>query len=120
MTSAVRYQADTAFTQARRRVFFQRILGFFTGHQPDNLLPLDKVRSKLRIRGQHYVGTRTIPIDKIVGSTGRYQEFNRAFLPTQEFIRNRWKHIYEVAYSSTSIRSGRFTLCAMATIVSRC
>jgi hypothetical protein len=97
--SSVQYKADSAFTQARRRVFFQRILGFFTGHEPEHLLSFEQVRDKLRIRGQHYVGTQTIPIDKIVGSTGRYQEFNRAFLPTQEFIRNRWKHIYEVAHS---------------------
>jgi hypothetical protein len=96
---SVRYEADGAFTQARRRLFFQRILGFFTGHQPENLLSFEQVRDKLKIRGQHYAGTQTIPIDKIVGSTGRYQEFNRAFLPTQEFIRERWKHIYEVAHS---------------------
>jgi hypothetical protein len=95
---SVRYKADTAFTQARRRVFFKRILGFFTGHQPEALLSFEQVRDKLKIRGQHYVGTQIIPIDKIVGSTGRYQEFDRAFLPTQEFIRERWKHIYEVAH----------------------
>ncbi len=96
---SVRIKADDAFTQARRRVFFHKILGFFTGHQPEQLLPFEQVRDKLKIRGQHYIGTQTIPIDKIVGSTGRYQEFNRAFLPTQEFIRERWKHIYEVAHS---------------------
>jgi hypothetical protein len=95
---SVRYKADAAFTQARRRVFFQKILGFFTGHQPEHLLSFEQVRNKLKIRGQHYAGTQNIPIEKIVGSTGRYQEFNRAFLPTQEFIRERWKHIYEVAH----------------------
>jgi hypothetical protein len=98
---SVRYKADTAFTQARRRVFFQKILGFFTGHQPEHLLSFEQVRDKLKIRGQHYAGTQNIPIDKIVGSTGRYLEFNRAFLPTQEFIRERWKHIYEVAHGSS-------------------
>jgi hypothetical protein len=95
---SVRFKADVAFSQARRRVFFQRILGFFTGHQPEHLLSFEQVRSKLKIRDQHYAGTQTIPIDKIVGTTGRYQEFNRAFLPTQDFIRDRWKHIYEVAH----------------------
>jgi hypothetical protein len=96
---AVRYSADTAFTAARRRAFFQRILGFFTGRQPEPLLSFDQVRDKLKIRGQHFLGTQTIPIDKIVGTTGRYTEFNRAFLPTQEHIRDRWKHMYEVAHS---------------------
>jgi hypothetical protein len=96
---SVRVQADEAFSQARRRVFFGRILSFFTGHQPDGLLSFDQVRDKLKIRGQHYAGRQTIPLDKIVGSVGRYQEFNRAFLPRQEFIRERWKRVYEVAHS---------------------
>lgn len=94
----VRHQADTAFSQARRRAFFQKILGFITGHQPGELLSFEQVREKLQVRGQHYIGIQTIPIDQIVGSTGRYHEFNRAFLPTQDHIRERWKRIYEVAH----------------------
>ena len=96
---SVRAKADDAFTGARRRVFFRRILGLFTGHQPGGLLSFEEVRDRLKIRGQHYVGLQTIPLDKIAGSVGRYQEFNRAFLPTQDFIRERWKRVYEVAHS---------------------
>jgi uncharacterized protein (TIGR00730 family) len=80
-------------------VFFQRILEFFTRHHSDGLLSFEQVRGKLKIRGQHYAGMQTIPLDRIAGSVGRYQEFNRAFLPTQEHIRERWKRIYEVAHS---------------------
>jgi uncharacterized protein (TIGR00730 family) len=97
----VSIKSDEAFSQARRRVFFQRVLGFFTRHPPSTLLSLEQVRSKLRIHGQHYRGTETIPIDRIVGSVGRYREFNREFLPTQEFLRNRWKRVYEVAHGLT-------------------
>jgi hypothetical protein len=64
------------------------------------LLSFKQVREKLKVRGQHYIGLQTIPLDKIVGSVGRYNEFNRAFLPTQEYIRERWKRIYEVAHSA--------------------
>jgi hypothetical protein len=98
--SGVRQKADEAFSQARRRVFFQRILGFFTGSQPAHLLSFEQVRHKLKILGQHYAGLQDIPIDKIAGSVGRYQEFNRAFLPTQDHIRERWKNIYEVAHGT--------------------
>jgi len=35
-----------------------------------------------------------IPIDRIVGSVGRYQDFDRAFLPAQEHIRDRWREVY--------------------------
>lgn len=94
-------KSDEAFSQARRRAFFQRVLAFVTRHPPGTLLSLEQVRSKLRIHDQHYRGTQTIPIDRIVGSAGRYQEFNREFLPTQEFVRNRWKHVYELAHGAT-------------------
>ncbi|HSR30887.1 MAG TPA: DUF4032 domain-containing protein [Anaerolineae bacterium] len=96
---SVRAKANDAFTVARRRVFFQRVLGFFTGQAPESLLSFDEIRHKLRVRGQHYAGLQTIPLDRITGSVGRYQEFNRAFLPTQDFIRERWKRVYEVAHS---------------------
>jgi len=97
--SSVRQEADSAFSQARRRVFFRRIWGFLTGQQTgEGLLSFDEVRHRLKIRGQRYLGVQTIPIDKIAGSTGRYGEFNRAFLPTQEFIRERWKRVYQAAH----------------------
>ena len=97
--ASMRVQADEAFSQARRRGLFRRILEFFRGAQPDSLLSFDEVRAKLKVRGQHYAGLQTIPLDSIAGSVGRYQEFNRAFLPAQDFIRERWKRVYEVAHS---------------------
>jgi uncharacterized protein (TIGR00730 family) len=100
LTPGVRQKADTAFSQARRRAFFRRLWRFLTRQQEQGLLSFEEVRHKLKIRGQHYAGLQTIPIDKIAGSVGRYQEFNRAFLPTQEHIRERWKRIYEVAHGA--------------------
>jgi uncharacterized protein (TIGR00730 family) len=80
---------------------FQRVLGFFTRHQPEDLLSFDHVRDKLKIRSQHYAGTQEVPLDKVVGSVGRYHDFNRAFLPTQEYVRERWKRVYAVAHGAT-------------------
>jgi len=100
---ATRYRADGAFSHARRRVLFQRVLRFFTGARPGSLLSFDEVRAKLKVKGQHYAGLQTIPLEKIAGSVGRYQEFNRAFLPTQEHIRERWKRVYEVAHSPAGL-----------------
>jgi uncharacterized protein (TIGR00730 family) len=96
---SVRVQAEEAFSGARRRVFFQRVLSFFTGQHPDSLLSFEHVRDKLKIRGQHYAGLQTIPMEKIAGTVGRYHEFNRAFLPTQDYIRERWKKVYAAAHS---------------------
>jgi hypothetical protein len=97
-TPIVSEKADSAFTHLRRRAFFQRVLGFFTRHAPGGLLSFDEVRDKLQIRGQHYSGLQTIPLEQIVGTVGRYREFNRAFLPTREHIRARWKRVYQAAH----------------------
>jgi uncharacterized protein (TIGR00730 family) len=100
---AVRHQADSAFSVARRRAAFQRIWGLLTGQARGHLLSFEEVRDRLNIRGQHYAGVQTIPIEKIAGTVGRYQEFNRAFLPTQEFIRERWKGVYTAAHSAAGL-----------------
>ena len=93
----MRFQADEAFSRARRRALWQGVLGFFQGKQAlrVSLLSFDAVRDKLKIRGQHHAGLQTIPLDKIVGSVGRYQDFDRAFLPAQDHIRDRWRAVYQ-------------------------
>ncbi|MBN1135060.1 MAG: DUF4032 domain-containing protein [Anaerolineae bacterium] len=95
--SAMRFQANEAFSRARRRALWQGVLGLLKGKQgiQSGLLSFDAVRDKLKIRGQHYAGLQMIPLDKIVGSVGRYQDFDRAFLPAQEHIRERWRVVYE-------------------------
>jgi hypothetical protein len=76
----------------------RRIVSFLTGQSSASLLSFDRVRDKLQIWDQHYGGVQNIPIAQIVASVGRYHEFDRAFLPTQEFIRERWKRIYQAAH----------------------
>ena len=85
-------QARSDFEDALRKGFWRRIWSWFT--QSDNrLLPFDDIRKALPIRGQHDLGMRQIPLDKIVGSVGRYQDFDRAFLPRYSFLRARWVSI---------------------------
>ena len=45
------------------------------------LLPLDEVRSRLRIVAQSYLGIHAIPVERIVGSLDRSQDFTRDFRP---------------------------------------
>lgn len=47
----------------------------------DSLLPLAEVTERLRVTGHSYVGLRSIPIDKIIGSVDRACEFDRDFRP---------------------------------------
>ncbi len=80
------------FEWALRKGFLRALISWMT-HSTNQLLPFDEVRKHLPITGQHSLGVRQIPIDKIVGSVGRYHDFDRAFLPRHPHIRSRWESI---------------------------
>jgi uncharacterized ParB-like nuclease family protein len=84
------------FNTARRRAFMQDILAEISG-RPDDLLSFDEVHERLRLR-EPTQGIRLddIPLDKIVGSVGRYRDFNRAFLPRAQIDPARWAHIEQL------------------------
>src|ERR687886_206723 len=88
------FQADRDFTRARRRAFMRRI-GAFLRRDPgsNRLLSFDEVKSALGAVEQVYLGMRTVPVEKIVGSVGRHRDFDRAFLPSKEDLGDRWKRI---------------------------
>jgi len=77
------------FDSARRKVFVQRILTFIT-RQSIDLLPFEQVHEQLRLRDRHYQGLSEVPLNQIVGSVGRYQDFTRTFLPRRDELRERW------------------------------
>lgn len=77
------------FDSARRKAFVQRILAFITRQSLD-LLPFEQVREQLRLRDRHFRGLQEVPLNQIVGSVGRYQDFTRTFLPRSDGLRERW------------------------------
>lgn len=81
--------ARSDFGRLRTRETFMRILSLLKA-QRDEMLSLGDVRSLLRPDSETYRGMQTIPIGKIVGSEGRYKDFNRAFLPRHDKLMRRW------------------------------
>lgn len=95
-----RTQAD--FAAARFKAFFRRVFAFLTG-QHNDLLAFDAVREKLRVGGPIYRGVRTVPIERIVGSVDRYRDFDRAFLPREDFMAERWQKVSRAWYQDISL-----------------
>jgi hypothetical protein len=85
------------FDRAASRAFWRRVVTRLTGEN-NELLPFDDVREKLIFRGQHYIGLKQVPITQIVGSMGRYNDFDREFLPTQTRTKGRWISIDKAHY----------------------
>jgi hypothetical protein len=91
-------KASQDFDRALSKAFWRRVLSRLTG-ETNALLPFDEVREKLPMRGQHYLGLRQVPMDQIIGSAGRYRDFDRAFLPVQDRTRARWESIDKAHYA---------------------
>ncbi len=84
--------AQDNFNRAKSRARISSVLNAFA---PDRqrLLSLDEVRDIIKPRSEAYRGIRQVPIDRIVGSEGRYNDFSKAFLPKKEMLRGRWESI---------------------------
>lgn len=87
-----RYMARNAFDKARKSAalsdLYNRLLGRST-----ELLSFEMVHKRVGgLQGRSGI-RREIPLDAIVGSVGRYNDFNRDFLPRGAHDRERWARV---------------------------
>ncbi len=87
-----RQQAREDFKRARMDGLFQDMVARMRG-RPDELLPFEEVRQKLHGASGVSREQRRIPLKAIIGSVGRYQDFNRDFLPRTAQDRERWASV---------------------------
>jgi hypothetical protein len=97
------FQADKDFTRARRRAFLRRV-GAFLRRDPgsNRLLSFDEVTVALGSWRQAYLGRQRVQVRSIVGSEGRYGDFDDEFLPLQSSSEQRWRFVY------AALRRGEF------------
>jgi hypothetical protein len=97
---AARVKSD--FARARFKAFMNRVRGILAG-QTQTLLSYDEVKEKLHIGGPIYRGVKTVPVEKIVGSLNRYHQFDRAFLPLEDRIADRWQNVDRAFYRDVNL-----------------
>ncbi len=96
----VRVQSD--FARLRSRAFLKDVLALVSGRR-NSLLSYDQVKEKLHIGGPIYRGVRTVEVAKIVGSVNRYRDFDRAFLPLNNRLANRWQRVDRAFYEDLDL-----------------
>jgi len=101
MDPSLKLRARDDFGKARNRELVNKIFTVLM-QADDELLPLHEVKSILKPRAEVYKGMKTVPIASIVGSEGRYRDFNRNFLPRHRHLRERWISI-DVAHYQDKI-----------------
>ncbi len=92
MTPIQYEQAVDDFHQARRKAATEEFLARLR-RQPVELLNYDAVRDLVGGAETDNQHLQDIPIDAIVGSVNRFQEFTRSFLPRREDTLSRWASV---------------------------
>lgn len=87
--------AGSDFSTGRFRAFFKSI--YYKLKREDDCLPgLENILDITNARNERYIGIREIPVENIIGSEGRYEDFNRDFFPKNEELKNRWSAIHKL------------------------
>lgn len=89
---ATRVIAQQAFDRARRRAKVQALVAAVTGKK-NTLMSYETVRQKVKASGLHRQYRDEIALEAIVGSVGRYQDFNEEFLPLSDDAEQRWVRV---------------------------
>jgi hypothetical protein len=89
-----RAQANEDFSRARTKELFSQIFSLFNPERQE-LLSFDDVKDLIKPKGESYKGLKVVPVSKIVGSEGRYRDFNKTFLPKHSHTKKRWTSVDE-------------------------
>ncbi len=90
-----RVDAESDFLRARRHQVLSALAARLRNDTDDVVqsMSFDEVVEALGRRGEHYVGTKVIPLDSIVGSVDKVKDFDRRFRPTSTRSRERWERL---------------------------
>lgn len=95
-------QVNSDFDRARQKALFRELLSIFR-RESNELIPYHEVRKRVAPEAESYRGFRVVPVDQIVGSVDRFQDFDRAFLPRQRHTAGRWKNIDRAYYQDVRL-----------------
>jgi hypothetical protein len=84
-------QVDLDYARARRRAFVDGLLAWVR-RRCASLCTFDKAKGEFGAENRRYVGVRTVEVSRVVGSVGRWREFDGGFMPTRA-SEQRWKRV---------------------------
>jgi len=94
--------AKKDFEKARTREMFARVLSLIKNEKAE-LLSFQEVKGLVKPTAESYAGMRTVPVALVVGSEGRYHDFNRSFLPRHQHLRRRWERVDVAHYQQLNL-----------------
>lgn len=95
---AVQFDSIEKYRRLVGKAQIADLMARMTGANVD-LVSYDEVVKRIKARQQVEMGTQMVPLNKIVGSVGRYRDFTRTFLPRSAVNPERWARIDAVLHS---------------------
>ncbi len=90
------------FRSARQKAIISEVMARLRGKSTE-LLSFEEVRQKLRAQVGPKKELKEIPINAIIGSVNRYQDFSRDFLPGQNVDKERWTNVELATYGMVGL-----------------
>ena len=87
----VREQVDLDYARAHRRALVGRFVAWIR-RRCAALGAFEEARREQGAENRRYLGRRTVEVGRVVGSVGRWREFDGAFMPTRASA-GRWKRV---------------------------
>jgi hypothetical protein len=87
-------QVDYDFTRAVRRSFVHRVGARLWGDPSSSRAPsFEEAARVLGARNKLRLGRKVVAVEKVVGSVGRFKDFDGEFLPIRRSVGERWKRV---------------------------
>ena len=87
----VREQVELDYARAHRRALVGRFLARVR-RRCAALCAFEEARREQGAENRRYLGRRTVEVRRVVGSVGRWRDFDRGFMPTRASA-GRWKRV---------------------------
>lgn len=85
-------QTDDDFSKAHNKALVNEIQHLLNPEEA-TLISFTDIKKLLKPKDEVYKGMQVVPINLIVGSEGRYKDFDNHFFPKSTFLKDRWEHI---------------------------
>lgn len=102
MNLEVSEKTEEDFIRARNKALFNQVQHLLNPEEA-KLISLSDVKNLIKPNAETYIGMKVIPVSKIIGSEGRYQDFDNKFFPKNSHLKTRWEKIDDAAIKMISL-----------------
>lgn len=108
------------FSKARNKAFINEMQHLLNPEEAQ-MISFNQIKQIIKPENETYMGMQAIPVSKIVGSEGRYKDFDNQFFPKNSFMKERWERVDSAIINDIVLPPYAYTnwqdfiLCAMET-----